>query len=104
MRFPAPFTAKSPAEIIDIGFDLTNLIAALNTISTATIAVTIETGTAAANTLVLVGSPTIVGKTVLQRISQGVAGNTYLLTLTATESNGEIYSEANCITVENKKC
>lgn len=98
------FSSKSPSEVIDVGFDLSNLVLNDLTISTALIDVTIETGTANPSTLIKVGSPSIVGKTVLQRISQGVIANTYMLTLTATASNGETFSEAACIAVEEKLC
>jgi hypothetical protein len=98
------FSSKSPAETIDIGFDFSNLVLNDLMISSASIDVTTETGIAAANTLTKVGSPSIVGKTILQRLSAGVVDNTYKLTATITASNGEIFSEANCIAVEEKAC
>lgn len=98
------FTAKSPAEILDIGFDLRRIIATGLTISSATITITVEFGSALPSTLVKIGNAAIDGTNVLQRISQGVIGTTYILTVTATLSNGEVLTESSCISVIEKGC
>lgn len=98
------FSPKSQTEVVDIGFDMSKVVLGSSTITNATIAVTKETGLALPNTLVLIGSPSIESKNVIQRISQGVIGNTYILTLTATLSNGEVLTESSCISVIEKGC
>lgn len=98
------FSPKSPTEVVDIGFDMSRVVLGSATITNATIAVTKETGAALPNTLVLVGSPSIESKNVIQRISQGVIGNTYILTVTVTTSNGQVLTESSCIAVIEKGC
>jgi len=105
-RYKLPFSPKSPSEIIDIGFDISNLMTSdpFETIASAVIEVETETGEALPNTLVLIGSPSIQGRTIVQRISQGVVDNTYLIKVTATLNNGEILQDGNCISIQEKTC
>lgn len=99
------FDPKSPSEVIDIGFDMTDLFDSPSVIIvSAVISVIVESGTALSNTLTLVGSPTISGRIVKQRITAGVVKNTYQIICTITCSNGEVMSEASCISVEDKAC
>lgn len=98
------FTPKSPSEIVDIGFQLSAIISSGVTITDAAICVTAIPSTALPETLDLIGLPTIEGNSVLQRISGGIIGAYYSLTLTVTLSNGEIMQEQSSISIVNKGC
>lgn len=98
------FTPKSPSEIVDIGFQLSAIIPSGVTITDAAICVTAIPSTVLPETLDLIGLPTIEGNSVLQRISGGIIGAYYSLTLTVTLSNGEIMQEQSSISIVNKGC
>lgn len=98
------FTPKSPSEIVDIGFQLSAIIPNGVTITDAAICVTAIPSAVLPETLTLVGLPTIEGSSVLQRISGGIIGAYYSLTLTVTLSNGEIMQEQSSISIVNKGC
>lgn len=98
------FSSKTESEKIDVGFDCSAIVLGSITIASAVITVEKSYGTALANTLTLTGSPTINGKSVLQRIEAGIENNRYLIICKITTSVGEVFEVSECISVIEPEC
>lgn len=88
------FGAKHPDEIANFEFDMgaKNVIPTGVTISSAVVTVSRVRGEEDGNpSAMILGAATFTGRTVTQKIGGGVNGATYLLTFTATGSDGGIY-------------
>ena len=70
-------------------FDFTSALSASETISTASVAATVYSGTDTSPSSVVSGTATISGQTVTQKVTGGVLGVVYLLTCTITTSLGQ---------------
>jgi hypothetical protein len=92
---------KDPVEEYAVAFSVTGL-ATGETLSTATVTATTLRGTDASPGLVLNGSATINGATVLQNIRNGVDGVDYKLKLTVTTSTGRKLTPAVRLPVRTK--
>lgn len=80
------FDPKDPGEIIPLTFDFEHLTA---TPSNPAIAVTRHSGSADANpATILLGSPQVIGTSVVQKITGGVDGTTYKLVCEAVAPDG----------------
>lgn len=73
-------------------FDYTPVMGSSETISSATCTAVVKEGTDASPSAILVGSPSISGFKVSQRISGGIDGVTYSIQMTATTSLSNIYT------------
>lgn len=86
------FSSKDPEEIYTIGFDFTDVLLDGETVSTATLAVDLQSGTTdPAMATMLSGNVNITGNVVAQHIRYGVAGNTYRIDCLATTSESNKY-------------
>lgn len=85
------FEGKLANEIILETFDFTSRLTAAEAISTASVAATCYSGVDTASNQV-VGTATIAGKKVTQKIGGGVLGVTYVLKCTITTSLGQTLS------------
>lgn len=83
------FGGKSLGETKNCVFDFLSLIALGETLSTASVAAVVYSGTDASPSSLISGSATISGSQVTQKITGGVLGVTYLLTCTVTTSAGQ---------------
>jgi hypothetical protein len=97
-----PFSKKHITESLLLGFDLARILATGETISTATFAIRVETGTDPAVAGMLSGASQISGAEVAQRIINGVAGVSYILSATCATSAGNTYVESGRLIVENR--
>ena len=70
-------------------FDFTSRLAAAETISTASVAATVYSGTDATPSAVISGSSTITGQKVTQKLTGGTLGVIYKLVCTITTSLGQ---------------
>lgn len=86
------FSPKDPEEIYTLGFDFTDVLLEGETLSTATLAVDLQSGTTdpAMNTM-LMGGANITGAVVAQQLRYGVAGNVYRIDCLTTTSEGNKY-------------
>lgn len=85
------FSEKRPAEAVTITFKFARELPAGSTIAPgAAVGVTVRKGTDATPQAMLAGSPSVSGTDVLARIMGGLAGVEYLLTCTATTSDGDV--------------
>jgi len=84
MRVTAVFSRKAPAEVIPVTFDFKNL---LDGIDSATVSVSIKTGTDANPAALLYSSAQITGTQVRQLIQGGVDGVVYLIRVDATRGS-----------------
>lgn len=82
--------AKDPAEKLTATFDFSNEIAGGESISSASLACTVISGTDASPEQVLNGAATISGSSVLQPFQGGISGVTYDLRCVATLSSGRV--------------
>lgn len=83
------FGGKSLGETKSLVFDFLSLIALGETLSTASVAAVVYSGTDASPSSLISGSAAISGSQVTQKITGGVLGVTYLLTCTVTTSAGQ---------------
>lgn len=83
---------KYSAESRVYGFDFGRLLEAGETLTGATFAVAVVTGTDPTPAAILVGAATVAGAIARQRIAGGVGGATYRVTATATTSAGNTLS------------
>lgn len=81
--------AKAHAETRNQVFDFASRLAIGETISTASVAATVHSGTDASPSSLISGSASISGTKVTQKIAAGTEGVTYLLTCTVTTSAGQ---------------
>lgn len=68
------FNDKDPADVITLTFDFSE---DATTVTAPDVIITVAAGTDADPDLMLVGSPTVVGALVYQRVQNGIAGTTY---------------------------
>lgn len=78
---------KDPGESVVIDFDFSS---ELSGVDSATVAVSVYTGTDPAPAAVLEGPLQILGKSVLQRVGGGVSGVSYKLRAVATKGSDKI--------------
>jgi len=83
------FEGKLLGETQILTFDFTSRLTSAETISTATVAATVYSGTDASPSAIVSGTATISGKTATQAITAGVLGVTYKLLCTITTSLGQ---------------
>jgi len=88
----ASFSYKSTTENEQFTFDFSPVLGSTETISSATCTVEVKEGTDPSPSSIKVGSPTISGSQVAQRISGGLDGVIYRLEMTATTSLTNIYT------------
>lgn len=86
------FSYKLTTENEQFTFDFSNVLATSETISTASMVVTVQDGTDATPSAILSGSPVINGSRVAQRIYNGLDGVTYRLALSVTTSLTNVYT------------
>lgn len=75
-------------EIKEVRFGFSTEAASGTTLVSPTVTCAVLSGTDAAPSAVLVGSPTVSGKEVVQRIQPGVVGCTYKLSAFVSDSTG----------------
>lgn len=90
----AAYTPKDPGEDIYYGHDFANLLAAGETISSASATMRVITGTDLTPSAMLSGTPVVSGTTVKHKVIDGVAGNTYMFAVTVVTSAGQTFIEA----------
>ena len=83
------FGGKLLGETKSLVFDFLSSLALGETLSTASVAAIVYSGTDASPSSLISGSATISGSQVTQKITGGVLGVTYLLTCTVTTSAGQ---------------
>ena len=93
------FSPKDPAETLYYGIDFSALLGTGETITSATAAIRVTTGTDASPSSLLSGAPAISAGVVSQKVTGGVAGCTYLLGISITTSAGQTFVEAAPINV-----
>lgn len=84
------FEGKLIGETSSLVFDFLSVLPAGVTISSASVTASTYSGTDAAPSAILSGSPTISGSKVTQKVTVGVLGVTYLLLASATLSDGQV--------------
>jgi len=89
MTYRGIFDAKITDIPVSVTFSFSFDLAAGETLSSASIAATVYSGTDATPSAILSGAPAISGGQVTQLIIDGAEGVTYLLTCTATTSAAE---------------
>lgn len=88
----ASFSYKITTENEQFTFDFSPVLGSTETISSATCTVEVKEGTDPSPSSIKVGSPTISGSQVAQRISGGLDGVIYRLEMTATTSLTNVYT------------
>lgn len=83
------FEPKLNAETVTETFDFSSRLAVSETLSTASVAATVYSGTDASPSAVISGSATISGTQVTQKVTGGIEGNVYILACTVTTSAGQ---------------
>jgi hypothetical protein len=86
------FSYKITTENEQFTFDFSPIMASAETISSATCAVEVVSGTDSSPSSILVGTPTVSGQQVAQRISGGLDGVIYRIEMTATTSLTNVYT------------
>ena len=81
---------KLSSETRTESFDFTSRLAASETISTASVAATVYSGTDASPSSIISGAASISGAQVTQKLTGGVEGVTYSLTCTANTSTSQV--------------
>ena len=81
---------KDPVEKLGLTFTYTAALDSGETISTASLSVTVKSGTDAGAAAMLDGAASIVAGQVFQRIKNGVDGAVYLVRCNATLSSGRV--------------
>lgn len=93
------FEGKLANESEILTFDFTSRLAAAETISTASVAATVYSGTDASPSSIISGSSTISGQTVTQLVIAGTLGVVYELLCTITTSLGQTLQLAGFLAV-----
>lgn len=93
------FAGKLYDETVTLTFDFTSRLAASETLSSPTANSVVYSGTDAAPSGLLYGSPAVSGQTVTQKVWKGTVGVTYLVKCTVTTSTSQILSLAGYVTV-----
>ena len=78
---PGVFSSKDPAEVVPVTFDFKNLVASIDS---ATVSISVKTGTDGNPAALLYSSAQITGTQVRQLIQGGVDGVVYLIRVDAT--------------------
>lgn len=93
---------KEPAEILDWPVDLKDALAGGMTIAGAPVfrAVCLNDGTDATSALQH-SLPSLLGTLVIQLVKAGVAGQSYMLELTLTDSLGRVFEVERCLVVKD---
>ena len=86
------YSEKDPTETITYAVDFSALVASGDSLSTATVAVSVDVGTDASSASLLFGTSTITGALVKQLITGGVDGVTYRLNFRATTTASCVYA------------
>lgn len=86
------FSYKLTTENELFTFDYSSIIAATETILTATCKVQVKEGFDETPNAILQGSPAIATPRVTQRVAGGISGNTYRLEMTVTTSYSNVYT------------
>jgi hypothetical protein len=73
------FSPKAPSEVLVFTFDFVNLLAQGETINSATVTSVLISGTDAAPSTMILGSASISGSTVMQKVQGGELGVRYQL-------------------------
>lgn len=79
---------KTPGDASNVTFDFISRLAAGETLSSASVACTVYSGTDANPSAMVSGAASVSGTKILQKIIAGTAGNVYQLVCTATTSAG----------------
>lgn len=90
---------KLPDEDRKIEVDFSNDLAAGTTISTASVSATVYSGVDASPQSIVSGASTISGTRVTQKIIDGTAGTTYLLTYNITTSDSQVIQKQAFLTI-----
>lgn len=93
------FSSRSPAEKLVEHFDFTSDLASGETISSATVAAIVTSGSDVDPDAILSGAASIAGAVVSQKITAGSPGVIYGATCTATTSAGQILQLAAYVAV-----
>lgn len=86
------FSYKITTENEQFTFDFSPIMASSETISSASCTIEVKEGTDSNPNAIKVGSPSISGQTVAQRISGGLDGVIYRIEMTATTSLTNVYT------------
>lgn len=81
---------KSPSETRTVTFEFLSLLAAGETVSSATVTVTVWSGTDASPSAIKSGTATASGTKVTQAFTAGVEGVIYLINVAATTSLSQV--------------
>jgi len=90
---PVPRFEKYPNEIINQAVDFTAILDVGETISGCSVTAKVRETGADATSTVLSGAPSVAGTTVVYRVTGGTATISYILSVNATLSSSEIYSQ-----------
>ena len=97
------FSPKDNEEVYTLGFDYSELLQDTETLSSATMAIDLASGTTdAAMATMLLGACTINGTVVSQMVRNGVAGNVYRLDCLVTTSLSNKYMLNGTIAIVEK--
>ena len=83
-------SAKDPDETISVGAEFAELMADGETLTTATVAITVLRGTDPGAAAMLVGAASASGSVAAQLVGSGVAGVDYQITFTANTSMSQV--------------
>lgn len=81
---------KAPAEVVSLSFDFTDLLAAGETIVSASFGIAVEVGSDPAVATMLTATEVIVAGVVSRLVRNGVAGVNYRVTCLATTSQSQV--------------
>lgn len=98
------FTTIGPKDVSEnkvVEFPFVDELGTGETISSASVAISVVSGTDPSPAAMLVGSAVIVGSSVFQRISGGIANVTYHLRATANAVTGSVHVVATDLKVVN---
>ena len=93
------FSPKTPTEEVALSVNFAELLASVETISTASVAISVHAGTDAAAASMVSGSAIISGAEVTQMIIDGLDGVYYKLVYTITTSAGQTLQETATLSV-----
>lgn len=96
------FSPKDPSEAIYYGIDFSALLGTGEMVSSATASIRVTAGVDASAAAMLSGSPTLSGGVVSQKLINGVAGCTYLFSISVVTSTGQTFVEAAPLTVRER--
>jgi hypothetical protein len=97
------FDPKKPGEVLNVGFDFSDVLAPAENLVSATISITVLRGTDPAPNDMRKNDPAIIGDIVSQFIQGGIAGVTYLITCTAVTSDPQTLIDEGVMVVESSQ-